>query len=494
MSAPFAPRDDQVPSRLAHNAVGLSGVLFQSITHMAPGIAVAFSIIFTTFYAGGSSPLSVLLALIGCLAVAVCIGQLGKYLPSAGGLYTYSSNGLGPQVGFLVAWAYMLSEPVVPAFVFLVFGNLINSTATTYWHWPGWVWAPAVILIGLIVWYLVYEGIKLSTEAGVILGIFEIVVFVALAVTLIVDAGGRNTLSVFGPDTFNKNGMGSVIPGMIYAVLAFIGFEASAPLGEEAQNPRRAIPLAVIFSCLIIGVFYILCYYAATVYFGPSKMLGGFLTANNGDPWTGMAKSVWDWGWIIVFIALVNSSIANANAGANAATRAAYAMARIGLLPRQLAAIDPKRRTPYMAIHVQSIGAVILALILGWLVKGPLNGVGLLGAIATVLVIPIYLLTAISCFTYYWRFRRQEFNIILHFLVPLIAIVFFVPTEVASFGINFAGLGISPLSWPSYYAPWVVLVWVVLGVILLLYYMRTRPTRLRETADVYMEEIAAEDA
>lgn len=346
MSAPFAPRDEQVPSRLAHNAVGLSGVLFQSITHMAPGIAVAFSIIFTTTYAGGSTPLSVLLALVGCLAVASCIGQLAKYLPSAGGLYTYSSNGLGPQVGFLVAWAYMLAEPIVPAFVFLVFGNLINSTTTTYWHWPGWIWAPAVVLIGVIVWYLVFEGIKISTEAGVILGIFEIVVFVALALTLIVDAGGRNTLSVFGAHNFNQHGMGSVIPGMIYAVLAFIGFEASAPLGEEAQNPRRTIPLAVIFSCLIIGIFYVLCYYAATVYFGPAKMLSGFLVYNNGDPWTGMAKTVWDWGWIIVFIALVNSSIANANAGANAATRAAYAMARIGLLPGRLSAIDPRRRTP----------------------------------------------------------------------------------------------------------------------------------------------------
>jgi amino acid transporter len=493
MSAPFAP-EGQVPSRLAHNAVSLSGVLFQSITHMAPGIAVAFSIIFTTTYAGGSSPLSVLLALVGCLAVASCIGQLAKYLPSAGGLYTYSSNGLGPQVGFLVAWAYMLSEPIVPAFVFLVFGNLINSTTTTYWGWPGWIWAPAVILIGLIVWYLVFEGIKLSTEAGVALGIFEIVVFVALAVTLIVEAGSRNTLSVFGAQFHNQHGLGSVIPGMIYAVLAFIGFEASAPLGEEAENPRRTIPLAVIFSCLIIGVFYVLCYYAGTVYFGPAKMLSGFISSNNGDPWTGMAKAVWNWGWIIVFLALVNSSIANANAGANAATRAAYAMARIGLLPRQLAAIDPRRRTPYMAIHVQAVGGVILALILGWLVKGPLNGVGLLGTIATVLVIPIYLLTAISCFTYYWRYRRDEFNVFLHLIVPIVAIVFFVPTEVASFGINFAKLGISALTWPSYYAPWVVLIWMVIGVGLLIYFMQSRPHRLRETADVYMEEIAADEA
>lgn len=493
MSAPFAPKEE-VPSRLAHNAVGLSEVLFQSITHMAPGIAVAFSIIFTTVYAGGSSPLSVLLAMVGCLAVASSIGQLAKHLPSAGGLYTYNSNGLGPYVGFLVAWAFMLFEPIVPAFVYLVFGNLINSTTTTYWGWPGWIWAPAVILIGVIVWYLVYEGIKISTEAGVLLGIFEIVVFLALAVTLIFEAGSRNTLSVFGVQNFNQHGLGSVFPGMIYAVLAFIGFEASAPLGEEAENPGRTIPRAVILSCLLIGLFYLLCYYAATVYFGPAQMAGRFLGFNNGDPWTGMAKQVWSWGWIIVFIALVNSSIANANAGANAATRVGYALARIGLLPRVLASISPTHRTPYIAIHVQAIGGILVALFLGWLVKTPLNGVSLLGTVATVLVIAVYILTNISCAVYYLRYRRQEFNPLLHLIIPAVGILFFVPAELVSFGIDFAGLGISPLAYPANYAPIIVVVWMVVGAGLLIYFSRTRPTRLRETADVYMEEIVAEGA
>lgn len=493
MSRPLGTAD-AVPSRLAHNAVGLPAVLFQSITHMAPGIAVAFSVIFAAGYAGGSTPLAVLFALIGCLCVAVSIGQLAQHLPSAGGLYTYAANGVGPYVGFLVAWGFMLSEPIVAAFVYLVFGNLVSSTLQTNWNWPAWVWAPAVVLIGLIVWYLVYVGIKISTEAGVLLGIFEIVVFVALAVTLIVKAGGHNTLQVFGVHYHNANGLGSVFPGMIYAVLAFIGFEAAAPLGEEAENPRRTIPRAVIYSCLLIGLFYLLCYYGATVYFGPARMAGSFLTYNNGDPWTGMSKQVWDWGWVIVFIALVNSSVANANAGANAATRVAYAMARINLLPRALAAIHPTHRTPYIATHVQAFGGIVLALVLGALLKGaPLNGVALLGTVATIIVIPIYILTNLSCMVFYWTARRDEFNPLLHVLVPLIGILFFIPAELVSFGINFAGLGISPLAWPSNYAPAIVGVWMLIGIGLLVYYARTRPARIRETADVYMEDITPDE-
>jgi hypothetical protein len=94
---------------------------------------------------------------------------------------------------------------------------------------------------------------------------------------------------------------------------------------------------------------------------------------------------------------------------------------------------------------------------------------------------------------YYWRFRREEFNPLLHGLIPLVGILFFIPAELVSFGINFAGLGISPLAWPANYAPPIVGIWILLGIGLLIYYMRTRPTRIRETADVYMEEIVAEE-
>src|SRR5438552_18324143 len=97
--------------RLERNAVGLAPTLFQSITHMAPAAAVAFSIIVGIPYAGGSIPLAVLLALVACLLVAVSIGQLARHLPSAGGLYTFSSRGLHRYLGFLVAWCFIVAAP-----------------------------------------------------------------------------------------------------------------------------------------------------------------------------------------------------------------------------------------------------------------------------------------------------------------------------------------------------------------------------------------------
>ena len=365
-----------VAPQLQRDAIGLGPVLFQSITHMAPAAAVAFSIIFAVTYAGGATPLAVVLALVACLLVAISIGQLARHLPSAGGLYTYSARGLHPAVGFFVAWGFMLAEPIVAPLLYLIFGNVISVFLTNHFSTPTWLWAPFAAIAGIGTWVLVYRGVRISTRAGVVLGAFEIVVFLALAITLIVSAGSNNTLSVFSPTTGNSHGLGSVFAGMVYTVLAFIGFEASVPLAEETKDPRRTLPRAVILSCVLIGVFYLICYYAAMVYFGPNVAADptkGFFGFNGGDPWDGLAAKVWGPLSILVLLAIINSAFANSNAGANAATRVGFALGRVGILPRSFARVHPRFKTPYIAIHVQGALGIAIAIILGFVLNGPLN-------------------------------------------------------------------------------------------------------------------------
>src|SRR5207248_1850203 len=93
-------------STLRPNAIGLPGVLFQSITTMAPAGAVAFSLGAAILYTGGALPLAVIFGLIVCTLVALSIGSLAKHLPSAGGYFTYVSHSLGPEAGWLTGWLY----------------------------------------------------------------------------------------------------------------------------------------------------------------------------------------------------------------------------------------------------------------------------------------------------------------------------------------------------------------------------------------------------
>ena len=337
MTVSERPMGEAAPS-LERDAIGLPEVLFQSITHMAPAVATALSIGAATSFAGGITPLAVLFAMIAVLFTAYSMAQLAKHLPSAGGMFTYVRNGLGPFFGWLVAWGFALAEPLVMPLLLGGFGFYGAIFLSTYLGINfEYAWLGLAVLCGLVVWWLIYRGIGISTRTGIVLGIIEIVIFLLISALLIVNAD-QNTLSVFLP---GDDGVRPAFQGMIFCLLAFIGFEAAAPLGEETREPRRTIPRAVIWSAVLIGAFYVFNYYAATVYFGPDRMTE-FYTFNDGDPWGFMAEEVLPGiGGLLVVFAILNSSLANANSGATAATRTLFAMGRVRLLPGWFAAVHP---------------------------------------------------------------------------------------------------------------------------------------------------------
>jgi len=186
--------------RLREHSIGLPQVLFQSITHMAPGAAVAYSIYISVPDARQALPLAVALALVACLCAATAIGQLAKLTPSAGGLYAYAANSLGPWAGFLIAWLFILFEPLVAPFLYLEFGWAMHEVMSTegVWSYSGqwWIW---VFVMTAVVFLLTYRDIRLSTTAGVVLGAFEIAVFGALAIWMLLSNAGDLNLQPFKP-------------------------------------------------------------------------------------------------------------------------------------------------------------------------------------------------------------------------------------------------------------------------------------------------------
>ena len=476
---------------LAREAIGLREVLFQSITHMAPAAAVAFSIIAGAGFAAGALPLSVLLALVGCLFVAISIGQLAKHLPSAGAFYTYTSRGIHPAVGFLVAWGYAFVEALVAPLLFLIFGHLVATVLHVEfgWKYSQWWWL-AALFAAVAVFLLGYFGIRISARTGTLLGLFEIAVFTLLAVWLIAKAQ-HNGLSVFGTKFATAagfKGFSGVAAGSIYTILAFIGFEAAAPLAEETADPRRNIRLAVIYSCIGIGIFYVLTTYAAVAYFGPNRF-AGFATFGGGNPWDALARKVWGAGWVLVFLAIANSAIANSNAAANATTRTWYAMGRIRLFPSFFAHIHPRYRSPDVAVVVQFVAGVFLTLWLG-AKYGPFPvAFVLVATINVAIIIAIYMLTNLSCLMYYARERRHEFNVLLHAVIPLAGIAVFVPAFFTAVGIGKSVFSfVTKLPAPYTLVGPVDGIGMAVGVVYLIYLYLRHPERVRDTGRIFLEE------
>ena len=494
MTATSVPGDQG--TSLERNAIGLPEVLFQSITHMAPAVATALSIGFAANFAGLLTPLAVLFAMIACLFTAYSIGQLGKHLPSAGGMYTYVARGLGPFFGWLMAWAFAFAEPLIAPILLAAFGFFGAVFLSVYLNIGTdfqYMWALLAVVCGAILWWLIYSGVQLSTRTGVLLGVIEMGIFVFISLLLILNAGSANTLNVFIP---GDEGIQPAFQGMVFCLLAFIGFEAAAPLGEETREPRRTIPRAVIWSTIVVGLFYVFNYYAGTVFFSRDHSMAEFYTFNDGDPWGFMATEVLGtFGGILVVFAILNSSLANANSSATAATRSVFSMGRAGLLPRFFAAIHPTNKTPVNAVHVQVLLAIVVAIAGGLILAddpneglGPINLYIFIGTMLGLVFSGMYMAVNAAVIGYYLRERRDEFNVVKHLVVPVLGIIAMIPAMLSVIGgltIPILDVPLDPWSGALAWTAPIVAVWMAIGIVLYVVLRMRNPAALTRLGEVY---------
>jgi len=480
---------------LERNAIGLTEVLFQSITFMAPAVAVALSIGFATTYALGITPLAVLIALIAVLFTAFSMGELARHLPSAGGMYTYVGRGLGSFAGWVLAWTFLLASIVVPSVLFAAFGFFGASLITELTGYEQeYLWVPLTLICAGIVWWLTYRGISISTRVGVALGLIEIGIMVFVSALLVINAGSRNTISVFVP---GEAGIQPALQGMVFCLLAFVGFEAAAPLAEETRDPKRNTRRAIIYSAILIGIFYVFCYYAATVYFGPDKM-ADFISANDSNPWGGMAEQVLPGiGSYLVTIAILNSCLANANSGANASTRSVFALGRSRLLPAAFGTVHPTHRTPATAIHLQAIVGIVIAVGLSLVLAnqypetpGPLNTYFTIGYAIGLSFAGMYMAVNLATIGYFWREQRAEFNWFKHLVVPIVGFILMIPAFLGVVGgvtVPIINLELAPLVPPYSYVPPLVGIWVLVGIVIGLYLWASEREKLRSVREAMGE-------
>ncbi len=480
---------DDNKTTLSPNTIGLPGVLFQSITTMAPASAVAFSLSAAIPYAGASLPLAVFIALIVCALIALNIGELARYLPSAGGYFTYVSRSLGVQAGWMVGWLFDLAYLFIVPLTLLVLGPTMDSFMNSIFHVSfgtnGWVvWA---IVFAIIVFGLTYAGVKISADVGVILGVIEIAIFLILSLWLIVTSND-NTGAVFTPAFSQQGGLGGwqgILYGMTFVFLAFAGFESSAPLAEETINPRRTVPRAVLLSAVLIGIFFVFCSYAGVVGWGVSKIA---TFTSDPNPWGTLSRRVWGPLNFIVILTILNSALANANGGVNAASRVLYAMGRVGSLPSFLAHTN-RARVPDVAIFI-TMGVALVATLIPGLLYGTTRAFAFVGTVITIPIILVYAATCISVPFFYLREHRAEFNVLRHIILPIVPVLVLIAVVYSQ---------VVPLLIPPYpaapisYAVPLVAIWFVIGLIIVIALTLRAPTTLERSNKVYGEEVELGD-
>ena len=456
-------------SDLERNAIGLTGAVMQNITHIAPAIAAFFYTTVVVGYAGVTAPLAYFLGFLLVLMLGNSLVQLSKHLPSAGGYYTYVSRAIHPRAGFLTSWMYILYSPLCGGPIYGFFGFILEGELKSNYNINlPWLWVACVVIGAPLVAYVQHRGIKLSAEFMLITGGLEMLIVLALGISGLVSPGpGGLNLASFNP--VNIGSAAGFALAIVFNVQALTGWEAAAPLAEETSNPKRNVPLAVITSITLIGVFLVIVFWGQVVGFGTADV--STILKSQELPALVLAHRIWGSLWWVLLIAFLNSTFAVCLATANVSTRMWYGMARSGSFPKFLAKIDPQFKSPTNAILLQMALSLVAALVVGlWL--GPDVSFYLIdGLILVIGVTVVYLMGNLAVWMFYRGEHRAEFNWLLHLVFPLVSSIglilaiwftFFPP----------AGFG-SPPSAPYNYAPILDAAWFLLGVIIL-YWMRAR--------------------
>ena len=442
-------------ARLRANALSFPSVLMQSITHIAPAVGLVFVLQFITTMAGIAAPMAFAVAFFIVLAIAVCMVQLALHLPSAGGYYTYVSRALNPKAGFLAAWMFFLYEPptaaVNLAFLSYMLHNIVKLEAGLECPWYVFFLA-AVCLITV----LIYRGIEISATFVMWLTAIEILIVACLAVSSFLHPGdGHTHLQDFA--SLHSFGQKGFFLAVVFSILIFTGFESVAPLAEETRDPKRTLPLAVLLSTSLMGLFFVVCATAILSGWG-NRQIASFASSPEA-PVILLAKRLWGTAWVLVLIAVTNSIIAVAIAGNNAATRVFFAMGRARSLPAVLDYVHPRFQTPRNAILLQTFLTLAIGLGVGlWI--GPDQEYYMLGTAMTLGLMFIYGAGNVGVFFYYRRERPAEFHFLLHFLLPLLSTISLLWVAYKS---------AVPLPEPPVrYAPILAAVWLLAGTVVML--------------------------
>jgi len=327
--------------------------------------------------AGPAVTLSFAVAGMACIFAALCYAEFASMVPVAGSAYTYAYATLGELMAWIIGWDLILEYGVASATVahgwskyfqdFIgIFGlgvpalfanapfdfdpanGLLSSTGA-------WVDLPAV-LITFAVTIVLVKGIKESANfnAGMVIVKVAIVLLVIVLGAMYVKPAnwipfapfGFSGLSIFGHTVLGKPGTGGapvgVLAGAAMIFFAYIGFDSISTHAEEAKNPQRDIPIALIGSLIVCTILYIA---VAAVITGmvPYNKISIDAPVSNAFMQVGIG-----WAQFIISLGAITGITSVLLVMMLSQPRIFLAMARDGLLPKSFfGAIHEKFRTPW---------------------------------------------------------------------------------------------------------------------------------------------------
>lgn len=340
------------PDTQLKRALGLPALALFGLVYLVP-LTVFTTYGIVTEQTGGRLPTSYIFTLAAMIFTAFSYAAMVRAYPVSGSAYTYTTRSFGRHAGFLAGWSLMLDYLFLPMINYLVIGIYLNAQFPTV---PIGVFAfVAIVLVTVL------NVVGITTIANVNVAIIAAqAVFIVLFVVLAIKTISGQPVDLLAPFTGDGSvtGLGPVLGGAAVLALSFLGFDAVSTLAEEAKDPRRDIPRAIIMVTLGGGILFIILSWLAQ-----SALPATTFDNVDSAALDVMAKVGGQFMSTFFVAAYVAGAFGSALTSQASVTRIMYAMGRDRVFPSALGSLHPRFRTPVLAIAIVSVISLAAELI-----------------------------------------------------------------------------------------------------------------------------------
>jgi len=369
--------------------------------------------------AKGMVPLAYLIGLAGMFSTALSYATMSREFPVAGSVYSYARHGLHEAAGFFSGWLILLDYILVPALLYLISAAALQPILPRV---PGWIWLTGFVAFNGVVNML---GMQLTARINrhmLMLELASLALFVGAGLAALYGnrvGGGLTLKPIYDPAVFS---LSTVAGATSIAVLSFLGFDGISTLAEENRGDAASVGRATLLALSLIGTLFIAQTWIA------SDLARGMRFASPATAFYEIADRAGGptLRLVTILASVLASGVANAMAAQAAVSRILFAMARDGRLPRALARVHPRYRTPYVSTAVVAAVSLMVGLLFGGRIDD-LSRVVNFGALSSFMLLHLAVIN--HCFR---RGRSRAW--LRHLLLPLfgLAVIGYVLYEMSA--------------------------------------------------------------
>lgn len=358
----------------------------------------------------GMVVLAYMVGMVGMIFTAFSYWRMSEEFPVSGSVYGYTTHAIGKAVGFVSGWAILLDYVLVPALLYVVAGVAMGAVWPVV---PFWAWIIFFVAFNTVINVI---GIEFTSRLNWVMLIFEIIVFLIFCIAAIhyittTPDVKFTILPIFNADKFS---MTIVLSAVSVCVLSFLGFDGISTLAEESKGGPDSIGRASIWALILVGGFFFIQTYLAAIVI-PWEGMGTF--ADIDGAFYEVAHLAGGAG-VMAICAIATGlawGIADCLVAQAAISRILFSMARDGFLPKGLAKVHPKFKTPYVATVLMAIISLVITL-------GFTQGIQDLAELINFGALSAFIILNFTVI-YYFVYKKKSTKYFKHLVLPIIGLI-----------------------------------------------------------------------